>query len=114
MILLSLSKQKRLLKSIDFNRVFSNHYRVSNKKFSILGSLNKLGYPRLGCSISRKKIKLSNKRNNIKRLIRESFRLIQYKLISMDFVVVINQKNIHKQSNRDLIKALKNLWLRYC
>jgi len=109
----SFSKKFRLLKCKDFNSVFSNHYKVNNDLFGILGSLNNLNYPRLGCSVSRKKIKQSNKRNTTKRIIRESFRQCKNKLIYMDFIVVINGKDLHKKTNKTIKKSLKHLWSRF-
>jgi len=81
-------KKSRLLKSIHFQYVFSNPCIQITPQINVLSRFNVLGYPRLGLSISRKNIKKSYKRNTIKRLIRETFRLLQHKLISMDFVVI--------------------------
>ncbi|MDE5285840.1 MAG: ribonuclease P protein component, partial [Buchnera aphidicola] len=79
----------------------------------ILGRLNLLEHPRLGLSISRKNIRHAYKRNIIKRLIRETFRLIQNKLIAMDFVVIA-KKNIILLNNIKIIHILENLWFYYC
>ncbi len=57
-------------------------------------------------------IKYAYKRNIIKRLIRETFRLLQHKLTSMDFVVIA-QKNVIFLKNKNVINILENLWLKY-
>lgn len=77
-----------MLKPTNFQYVFSNPSTKNTFQINILGRSNLLGHPRLGLSISRKNIKHAYKRNTIKRLIRETFRLLQHKLISMDFVVI--------------------------
>ncbi|QCI18587.1 ribonuclease P protein component [Buchnera aphidicola] len=105
-------KKSRLLKSINFKYVFKKYYIQKKVEIVVLGRPNLLGYPRLGISISRKNIKYAYKRNIIKRLIRETFRLLQHKLISMDFIVIA-KKNIIFLSNKNIINILENLWLNY-
>ncbi|WP_349815984.1 ribonuclease P protein component [Buchnera aphidicola] len=78
----------------------------------MLGRFNLLGYPRLGLSIPRKNIKYAHNRNLIKRLVRETFRLLQYKLLFMDFVVIA-KKNILCLNNKNIIDMLNNLWANY-
>jgi ribonuclease P protein component len=105
-------KQLRLSNSINFRRVFSKPLKKNTLEISILGRLNLLGYPRLGLSIPRKNIKHAHNRNLIKRLIRETFRLLQHKLISMDYIVIA-KKNILYLNNKNVIDALKILWSHY-
>ncbi|WP_347877305.1 ribonuclease P protein component [Buchnera aphidicola] len=78
----------------------------------MLGRFNLLGYPRLGLSIPRKNIKYAHNRNLIKRLVRETFRLLQYKLLFMDFVVIA-KKNILCLNNKNIIDMLNSLWANY-
>lgn len=108
----SLKKKSRLLKSIHFKYVFKKHVIQKKTELVILGRPNLLGYPRLGISISRKNIKYAYKRNIIKRLIRETFRVLQHKLTFMDFIVIA-KKNIIFLNNKNIINILENLWLNY-
>ncbi|QCI25256.1 ribonuclease P protein component [Buchnera aphidicola (Sitobion avenae)] len=106
-------KQLRLSNSISFQNVFSKPFKKKNTlEISILGRFNLLEHPRLGLSIPRKNIKYAHNRNLIKRLIRETFRLLQYKLLSMDFIVIA-KKNILFLTNNNIIDMLKSLWLNY-
>ncbi|WP_422667489.1 ribonuclease P protein component [Buchnera aphidicola] len=107
------SKQLRLLHSTEFKYVFEKPLKKNTFEVCILGRNNILGYPRLGLSISRKNIKYAYQRNLIKRLIRETFRLLQYKLVSMDFIVIA-KKNIIYLNNKRILNILGNLWLHYC
>nr|WP_284443219.1 ribonuclease P protein component [Buchnera aphidicola] len=66
----------------------------------------------MGLSIPRKNIKYAHNRNLIKRLVRETFRLLQYKLLFMDFVVIA-KKNILCLNNKNIIDMLNNLWANY-
>ncbi len=105
-------KQLRLSNSINFQYVFNKPYKNNTLEISILGRLNLLEYPRLGLSIPRKNIKYAHNRNLIKRLVRETFRLLQHKLISMDFIVIA-KKNILSLNNQNIINILKSLWSNY-
>ncbi|CAL4317747.1 Ribonuclease P protein component [Buchnera aphidicola (Eriosoma grossulariae)] len=105
-------KKLKLLKSKNFNYVFKKQNKVIYKEFIILSCINNLFYPRLGLIVSKKNINKSHERNRIKRLIRETFRLSQYKLSHMDFVVIV-KKNAKKNNNITLINILKILWMEY-
>ncbi|QCI23067.1 ribonuclease P protein component [Buchnera aphidicola] len=99
----------KLLTSLQFKYVFNQSKKIKCKELTILYRTNTLKFSRLGISISRKNIKYSYKRNQIKRIIRESFRLIQYKLINADFIVVVSTLSIN--IDRQLLsKKLEYLW----
>lgn len=106
-------KKLRLLNSINFKYVFSKPCKKNTLEISILGRLNFLDHPRLGLSISRKNIRYAHHRNLIKRLIRETFRALQHKLISMDFVVIV-KKNVLFLNNKNIVNMLNLLWSNYC
>jgi ribonuclease P protein component len=61
-------------KGWEYQQVYGQGMRMHGKGFSLIHCRNTLGRNRLGISISGK-IKGSVKRNRIKRIIRESFRL---------------------------------------
>lgn len=82
-------KYERLRKEKDFENVFKNGKKRVSDKFIIYFIKNNLLYSRLGISIKRK-IGKANKRNRIKRLIREYFRLNKHKFNDMyDFLFVV-------------------------
>ena len=53
---------------------------------------NPLGHPRLGLVVGKKTAKRANKRNYMKRVIREWFRLHRHELPPHDFVVRVRQR----------------------
>lgn len=102
-------KKNRLLDQEDYNRVFSEGKRKESLYLRLLIRVNNLGYPRLGLRISKKNVKRATDRNRIKRIIREQFRLSQYRLNSLD-IVLISKKGIGTLSNKDLRSYLDALW----
>jgi ribonuclease P protein component len=77
----------RLLRATDFERVFAARNSAANPGFTLYGAANEVGHPRIGITVSRR-IGNAVERNRWKRRIRESFRLSQAKLPSLDFVCI--------------------------
>ncbi|MEA3469052.1 MAG: ribonuclease P protein component [Thermodesulfobacteriota bacterium] len=69
-----LPKTALLRKGREFDKVYRQGTRWHGKGFSLIFCANELGYNRIGISVHRK-LKGAVKRNRIKRIIRESFRL---------------------------------------
>ncbi|WP_261979386.1 ribonuclease P protein component [Buchnera aphidicola] len=103
----------RLSNSIYFQYVFKNPFKIDTLEISVLGRSNLLEYPRLGLSIPRKNIKYAHHRNLIKRLIRETFRLLQHKLILMDYIVIAKKNILHFNNKKYTINILNGLWSNY-
>ena len=66
--------QARLLKPIEFKKVFRNSVVSSDRCFKVLARRNESGCSRLGMAVSRQVDRHAVGRNRIKRVIRESFR----------------------------------------
>ena len=99
-----LSRDYKLLDAAQFKFVFSKSQRFGNKSLTVLARENKLDHPRLGLAISKKCAKHAVDRNRIKRIFRESFRLHQHKLPSVDIiamckpsVLLLDKKELHTQ-----------------
>ena len=74
--LASLPKHAKLLKAADYNHVFDKPVRSSDRYFTVLARPNKLLHARLGMAFSKKRVNRAVARNRLKRISRESFRLI--------------------------------------
>lgn len=81
-------KSHRLLKTEDFSSVFVLRKQRSRVYLQVLRlENNALGYPRLGLVVGKKAAKRANRRNFMKRVIREWFRQHKHLLPAHDFVV---------------------------
>lgn len=83
--------------------------RAPGQCLVLLGRPNTLRYPRLGMVVSRRAAHRAVKRNRLKRLIRESFRLHQHQLPNAD-IVVLARKNTCEQSPAAIRALLAEQW----
>jgi ribonuclease P protein component len=70
---------QRLRSRAEFAAVFERGVRQSRFPLTLWMVANALGHPRLGISMSRR-VGTAARRNRIKRLLRESFRMLQHDL----------------------------------
>jgi len=100
----------RLLTAADFQRVFRHcDIKVSDRYITVLAKYNELGHPRLGTVVSIKNAGNAVKRNRIKRLIRESFRLNCSEMNDLDLVVLV-RAGISACSNPKIFRSLDAHW----
>jgi ribonuclease P protein component len=71
------AKKHRLTHALEFEAVYAGKVREIRGPLTVYAIRNDLGRPRLGLSVGRK-VGTAPKRNRIKRLIREAFRLMQH------------------------------------
>jgi len=72
-----LRKSQRIRSGLDFQRIYSEKRRVGDRFLLVFGSPNGMEITRFGLSVSRKHGN-AVKRNRLKRLLREAFRLCQH------------------------------------
>ena len=100
----------RLLTAADFQQVFRHcDFKVSDRYITVLAKYNALDHPRLGTVVSIKNAGNAVKRNRIKRLIRESFRLNRSDLGNIDLVVLV-RAGISACSNEKIFRSLEAHW----
>src|ERR1700710_712197 len=73
----TLPRPLRLRGKLAYNDIFENGFRQTRGPIVALARVNELGHPRLGLAVPGR-VGIAAKRNRIKRLIRESFRLMQH------------------------------------
>jgi len=106
-----LQKENRLLDAAAFTRVFKKATRSRDKWFTVLYRENEKDIARLGLAVSKKHCRQATGRNRIKRIVRESFRQHQEKLVGLD-VVVINQPAARAATNQQLFDSMLGHWRR--
>ena len=111
-----LPKHAKLLKAADYNHVFDKPVRSSDRYFTVLARPNKLLHARLGMVFSKKRVRLAVARNRLKRISRESFRLIQLgqrqpgqEVQQADFIVLAGAQCV-KATNKQLFHSLEQHW----
>ena len=85
----SLTKQAKLLKTDDFSSVFNLRKRIANKHLIVRYCPNNLKHARLGLVVSKKNAKSAVKRNYMRRVLLELFRLNQHKLPHVDLIIQV-------------------------
>jgi len=108
-ISLSFPRRLRLTRSNDFQQVFNNNFRRSDACVTILVGKTPGEYPRLGFAIARKQVPSAVKRNALKRLFRESFRINQHRLPARDFVIMV-RREIQAIDAAELRNTLDRHW----
>ena len=100
----------RLLGAAQYQRVFRHcEVKASDRFITVLAVSNDFRHPRLGTAVSIKAAGNAVKRNRIKRLLRESFRLHRDMLGSFDLVVLV-RPGISSMGNQQLLNALDTHW----
>ncbi len=104
-------RSARLTKATQYQQVFRQARRSSDRFFTILYRPSNQPRARLGLAVSKKRLKRATDRNRIKRLIRESFRHNQQQLAGLDLVVMV-KPGLERVNNRTLLEALQQHWRR--
>jgi ribonuclease P protein component len=92
-----------------YQRVFGNPaYKVSNHAFLLLAIPTPAHSSRIGIIVAKKHIRRATRRNRIKRLIREQFRLKPF-LTSLD-LVILARPAADRLDNPSVRRELDTLW----
>lgn len=103
-------RELRLLTPADFQHVFNSPpVKAVSQEFTLLAKPNQRAHPRLGITVGKKKVRRAVDRNQIKRIIRESYRLQQHKLAGFD-IIVIAKPGVAKLDKKALRDLLDYLW----
>ena len=100
--------KKRLKTKAAFQSVFTNNARVAYHSFLALYQPNSLPHARLGIVVSKHKVKKAVWRNQLKRVIRESFRHHQALLKGLDIIILLRSEcnPLDKQAYQEQIDHL--------
>lgn len=85
-------REKRLLTARAYQAVFSDtRYKVAHPHLLLLARPNQCDHSRLGLVVAKKHIRHAVNRNRIKRVVRDTFRLVQNELDTLDVVFLVRQ-----------------------
>lgn len=79
----------RLRSKLQFDAVYAGGRRLDDRFFALRIKANGLGHARVGLAVAVKTAGNAVKRNRLRRVVRESFRLAQHTLPAVDVVVAI-------------------------
>ncbi|MCY4403741.1 MAG: ribonuclease P protein component [Candidatus Poribacteria bacterium] len=102
---------ERLKKPWEFQRAYKKGKKYWNTHFVIYVYHTQLKQPRLGITVS-KKVGKSVQRNRVKRLIRESFRVLKYHLLPHHDIVVVGRSAACGLTMQEVRDSLHKLFLR--
>ena len=101
--------KRKLSKTNEFKKVFSEGRRIEGKNLIIFISKNDYNFNRFGI-IVKKETGKAVVRNKIKRWLREAFRLINKKLSPGYDIIVLAKNNIRKSDYFEICHDLENLF----
>jgi len=103
------SKNRRLLKASEFQEVFDgNQVKVAHPNLLILAKPSQHAQSRLGLVIGKKNIPTAVGRNRVKRVVRDTFRQIEFPR-PLD-IVFIARKDADKLDQKELSLLLVQSW----
>ena len=88
-------KKYRLLKTDEFSSVFALRCQKSRGYLQVFQAYNTLDFPRLGLVVAKKVAKRANRRNYMKRVLREWFRQHKHELAAVDIIIRVRQPFRH-------------------
>lgn len=100
---------QRLKAKSEFDRVYREARRSADGSFAVFTRNNDRGFPRLGLSVAARVVGNAVRRNRIKRLVRESFRLHQHELPAVD-IIVNARAGARDANNAAITRCLEKHW----
>ena len=101
----------RLRSKLQFDAVYAGGRRIDDRFFALRVKANGLTHPRVGLAVAVKTAGNAVKRNRLRRLIKESFRLAQHELPAVDVVVAAKYPATEAPAT-GLRDSLATLWKR--
>jgi len=103
-----LRKKEKIRKRAEYLSIYQQGTRTHSRHFTIISQENQKGYGRIGITVS-KKVGDAVRRNRIKRLLKEFFRLNKTRFITSQDIVIIGKKGIPRLGYRDIYEELAGL-----
>jgi ribonuclease P protein component len=108
-VIVDFSRKKRLVTKAEYDSVFNQAKKVNQTHLLALYKKNTIHSPRLGVIVSKKNAKHAVTRNQVKRIVRESFRVRQDQFSGID-IIVLARKSCSTLNKIELREAIDQLW----
>ena len=105
----SFPKTERILKRPEFLLLAKTGKKIQNRHFIIYFNRSHLDQSRIGITVSRK-VGKAVRRNRIKRLARESFRLHQHEMMGFWDINLIAKKSAANLANNEVFTSLAQIF----
>jgi ribonuclease P protein component len=102
-------KKERLRRRSEFSALFQSGKRIHSEYLTVILSTNSSGMRRLGLVVGKKVGKAAVRRNRMKRLLREFFRLNKHRLPASQDILIVARKNFSFMKYRDLCSELEKV-----
>lgn len=102
----------RIRSGKDFSRIYRAGRRARGPLMIVVGSANGLNHPRLGLSVGKRIWKSAVKRNRVRRVFREAFRLAAPDLPPLDLVLIPAEPKLQPttaEATRELRRLAKKI-----
>jgi ribonuclease P protein component len=106
---LSFPRDHRLVSKADYKSVFDKSFKVNQKHLVVLFKPNEKPHARLGLVIGKRVANSAVARNQIKRVMRESFRLNHEQLKGLD-IIIIGRQQCDTLDKTKLREGIDRLW----
>ena len=102
-------KAERLRRRSEFSALFKSGKRIHSEYLTVILSTNTSDVRRLGLVVGKKVRKEAVRRNRMKRLLREFFRLNKHRLSASQDILIVARKDFSFMKYRDLCSELKKV-----
>ncbi len=106
---MSFPRSHRLTNKAEYKSLFDKSNKVSQRCFLVLFKPNQKLNARLGLVIGKRAINSAVIRNQVKRILRESFRQHKEKLKGLDIIIIARQQ-CDKLGKQKLREGIDQLW----
>ena len=102
-------KNERLRRRSEFSALFQSGKRIHSEYLTVILSTNTSDVRRLGLVVGKKVRKEAVRRNRMKRLLREFFRLNKHRLSTSQDILIVARKDFSFMKYRDLCSKLEEV-----
>lgn len=105
----TLGKHERIRRQSEFSALFKSGKRIYSEYLTVILCKNTSGVRRLGLVVGKRVGKTAVRRNRMKRLLREFFRLNKHRLPASQDILIVARKDFSFMKCQDLCRELEKV-----